>query len=161
MALLEVAVDGGGHHATHAENGVEGVGAHAQMGDGAQEFQGAALFLQGILTGARAQHLDGGGVDLYAVALAGHQSTLHLQRGAQGHIGGDIAQRLFVQHDLQVLQGGAVVHLQERHVLGVTAGTDPAADGHGLTDVGGIVVQIDNVHVFHMLSLLFGCFSTK
>ena len=150
VALLEIAVDGGGHHAAHAENGVKGVGAHTQMGDGAQKLQRATLLLQGVLTGAGAQHGDGGGVDLHAVALAGHQGALHLQAGAQRHKGAHVGDNLLVQHDLQVLEAGAVVHLQERHVLGVAAGAHPAADGDLLTDIGRVVIQFYDVHVFHI-----------
>ena len=126
------------------------------MGDGAQELQRATLLLQGILAGAGAQHLDGGGVDLHAVALAGDQGALHLEGGAQRHIGAHVTQSLLVQHDLQVLEGGAVVELDKGDGFAVAAGTHPTADGHVLTDVGGVVVQGYDVDVFHMLSLLFG-----
>ena len=55
---LEELVDGGGRHAADPEGGGEQVGAGPQMLDGPQELHAVALFLQGIVRGGLALHLD-------------------------------------------------------------------------------------------------------
>ena len=53
--LVEVAVHSLRRDGTHAEHGVEGVGAQPQMRDAAQKFQRRALFLDGIFGRAFAE----------------------------------------------------------------------------------------------------------
>jgi hypothetical protein len=70
-ALLQEAVDGVGQQAPDPENGHEGVGARPQMGDGAQELEGVAFFLQRVIERGEADRFDGRGFQLEGLAGGG------------------------------------------------------------------------------------------
>ena len=67
--LVEVAVHGLRRDGTHAEHGVEGVGAKPQVRDAAQEFQRGALLLDGIFGRAFAEEHDFLRVELMPFSL--------------------------------------------------------------------------------------------
>ncbi len=84
-------MDGEGQRGAYAQHGSEGVGAGAQMGYLAQEFERMSLLLQRI--GGRiggAEHFERLGLHLAALAasLRLHQKAFHMD----GRAGGDRAQ---------------------------------------------------------------------
>ena len=156
--LLEELVDGISRGAAHTERRRKGVGAGTQMGHGAQKFHAVALFLQGIIGGAYVQQLHAVGVDLQRLLGAGGQyHTAHnLHAGAHAGLGHVLVvfQLGSLEHDLQVLEAGAVAQLNEADVLGIPHGLGPAAHGHnGTVRRGGAEQRLD-VDAFHVFSPL-------
>ena len=158
--LLEELVDGVGSHAAHAESSVEGVGAGAQGGHGAQILHAHLLFLQGIfLCGAVAQDLHAVGVQLKGLlCLRGeHQPALDAQAAVQTGVDDLIVvgQLAGFQHHLQGLEAAAVRQGDEADVLGVADVLCPAADGDLGAVGGGVFEQRNDLGAFHRLVLLF------
>ena len=152
--LLEELVDGVSGHAADAEGGVEGVGAGAQGGHGAQILHAHLLFLQGVLVGgAVAQDLHALGVQLKGLlCLRGeHQLALDAQAAVQTGVDNFIVvcQLTGFQHDLQGLEAAAVRQGDEADVLGVADVLCPAADGHHRAVGGGVLVQRNDLSTFH------------
>ena len=151
--LLEELVDGVGDEAAHPEHGLKGVGAGTQMGHGAQEFQGVALFLQGIVGGGGALHGDLGCLELEGLLGVGglHQGALDDESGAHIELG----------DGLEVLHGVVVDHLEGVKIRAVgednkaegLAGADaahPAAHGDFLAGVvGGVPEQVPDSDEIH------------
>ena len=152
--LLEELVDGVGSHAAHAECGVEGVGAGAQGGHGAQILHAHLLFLQRILVGgAVAQDLAGISVQLKGLLClrsqhdAAHDAQAAVQAGVDDLI--VVCQLAGFQHDLQSLEAAAVGQGDEADVLGVADVLCPAAYGDDRTIGGGVLVQRNDLSAFH------------
>ncbi len=136
-----------------AEHRVEGVRPGTQVGDGAQVFEGVALFLQGIVGGAQAHHFDLGGLELKGLLHAGggHQITLGPDGAAQRHLQrvGEVRRLAVLQHDLQVFEVGAVVQLDKAERLAVAHGAHPAGNGNVGQGLGGrLMKQLANARVF-------------
>ena len=129
---LEELVDGVGCYAADPEGSGEQVGAGPQMLDGPQELHAVALFLQGIVGGGLALHLDGDGLDLERLLGLGrqHDGALHDEGGAdilRGNL--LIILQLVGGHDhLQIPEAGAVVQLDKAEGLEVADRAGPAAD---------------------------------
>ena len=151
-------MDGHGSQAAHTEYGLEGIGAGAQMGDGAQKLHGMALGLQGVIAGGGAFHFNGSGLDLKGLLAVGGQlqSALHDQGGADIDFGDflEIGQGIVVHH----LNGGeisTVIQDDETKLLGGAAIAHPAADGDSLVGIfGGVFKQLAYRNQFHNLYLL-------
>ena len=115
-----------------------------------------ALLLKRVVRGAVAEEFDLGRVDLHAAFLVDggrHDGAGHAKRDAKAQ---ELRQCIallefvLVDDDLDVLEGGAVIELRERHGLGVARCTDPAADGDLLADELGVGHYILDVDVFHV-----------
>ena len=113
--FVEKFVQSEGRFGTDSEHSVEGVGARTEMGNGAQEFKGVALVLQGIIGGGGALHLD-----LLRLQLKGLFGFGRQHKRSGGHKGGTqilpgdllVIRKLFgLQNDLEILKIGAVVQL--------------------------------------------------
>ena len=155
--LLEELVDGVSRHAADAEGGVEGVGAGAQGGHGAQILHAHLLFLQRVFVGgAVAQDLDGIGVQLKGLlGLRGQHDAAHdAQAAVEAGVDDGIVvfQLAGFQHDLQGLEAAAVRQGDEADVLGVADVLCPAADGHDGAVGGGVLVQRNDLSAFHGIS---------
>ena len=131
-AALEELVHGVGRDGADAERRGEEVRPRAQMLDRAQELHAVALFLQGIVGGGLALHLDGDGLDLERLLGLGrqHDGALHDEGGAdilRGNL--LIILQLVGGHDhLQIPEAGAVVQLDKAEGLEVADRAGPAAD---------------------------------
>ena len=160
--LLEEAVDGVGRHAAHPERRVEGVGAGAQGGHGAQVLHAHLLLLQGVvLRGAGAQDLDAVGVQLKGLLGLGGQDQAagHPHAGVQAGVGhllvvGELGR---LKDHLQGLEAAAVRQGDEADVLAVADVLGPAADGQlGPVGRGGAVEGCD-LGAFHNVLPPFKC----
>ena len=152
--LLEELVDGVGSGAAHAESGVEGVGAGAQGGHGAQIFHAHLLFLQRILVRrAVAQDLHTVGIQLKGLLCLRGEHQLALDAQAAVQTGVDhlivVCQLACFQHDLQGLEAAAVRQGDEADVLGVADVLCPAADGDLGAVGGGVFEQRNDLSAFH------------
>ena len=91
-----------------------------------------AFLLQRVRFGVGlAQHRDFGGLNFHRLALAlrGHQRAREWPRRRRGHILQVFLGKLLgIGHDLNVVDGGAVVDGDELHVLVAAAGANPAFD---------------------------------
>ena len=150
-------MDGVGSHAAHAECGVEGVGAGAQGGHGAQILHTHLLFLQGVLVcGAVAQDLHAVGVQLKGLLClrgqddAAHDAQAAVQAGVDDLL--VVCQLACLQHDLQGLEAAAVRQGDEADVLGITDVLGPAAHGDHRAVGGSVLVQRDDLSTFHLFS---------
>ena len=124
-------MDGEGQGAAHPKDGAEGVGARAQVGDAAQEFEAVAFLLQRVVAVGLAEHLDRAGLQL-PVLLAprrGDQVAGYRQAGA-GAESGDALEvvQLRAGHHLQRGEAAAVVELDEDNVLAATHRPRPPLD---------------------------------
>ena len=130
VAFLEKTVDGVGQQAAHPEDGHEGIGARPQVGDGAQELEGVALFLQRVIQAGQADHFDRVGFQFEG--LPGRRRRHQLARDFQSRTErefidfAEIGQVVAID-DLQVLETGAVVQFDESEILRFALGADPAA----------------------------------
>ena len=84
---MHEAVDGLGRHRAHPEAALEQVGPGPEVSNGAQVFQGVALFLQRIVAGALAHHREGCGLELKGLFhfRGQDQFALGLDGGAHPH----------------------------------------------------------------------------
>ena len=152
--LLKELVDRISGDAAHPECSVEGVGAGAQGGHGAQILHAHLLFLQGVLVGgAVAQDLHALGVQLKRLlCLRGeHQPALDAQAAVQTGVDDLIVvgQLAGFQHHLQGLEAAAVRQGDEADVLGVADVLGPAADGDLGAVGGGVFEQRNDLGTFH------------
>ena len=135
---------------------VEGVGAQTDVRHGPQELERVALLLQRVVRRAVAEEFDLGRVDLHAAFLVDgrrHDRAGDAERHAESQEFGQflaLGEFGFIDDDLDVFEGGAVVQLRERHGFGVSRCTDPAADGDLLADELGVGHYILDVDVFHV-----------
>ena len=151
--LLKELMDGIRRHAADAESGVEGVGAGAQGGHGAQILHAHLLFLQRVLVGgAVAQNFHAVGVQLEGLLClrgqhdAAHDAQAAVQAGVDDLI--VVCQLAGFQHDLQGLEAAARQG-DEADVLGVADVLCPAAYGDYRTVGGGVLVQRNDLSAFH------------
>ena len=154
--LLEKLVDGVSCGAAHAECRVEGVGAGAQGGHGAQILHAHLLFLQGILVGgAVAQNFHAVGIQLKGLLCLRGEHQLALDAQAAVQTGVDdlivVGQLAGFQHHLQGLEAAAVRQGDEADVLGVSDVLCPAADGDLGAVGGGVLEQRNDLGAFHSL----------
>ena len=152
--LLKELMDGIRRHAADAESSVEGVGAGAQGGHGAQILHAHLLFLQRVLVGgAVAQNFHAVGVQLEGLlCLRGQHDAAHdpqaaVQAGVDDLI--VVCQLAGFQHDLQGLEAAAVRQGDEADVLGVADVLCPAADGDLGAVGGGVFEQRNDLSAFH------------
>ena len=133
--VLEEAVDGVGRHTAHPECRGEEVGAGPQMGDGTQILHAVALLLEGILGGGGALHLDGRGLYLQGLLGSGGEDHRAGDHEGRAHVLlGDLLEVLHhavLKDNLEVLEAGAVVKLNEAEGLHIPDGPGPAADRDG------------------------------
>ena len=143
--LMEELVQGKRRLAAHAERRVEGVGAGAQVGHGAQVIHAHFLFLQRIITAAGAKHRDLVGVDLKGLLGArGHdQRAGDLKARVQAALGdlGIVGQFIRLENDLHGLTAAAVCQRDKTDLFRIAHGFCPAADSDLGTVCGGGLVQ--------------------
>ena len=141
---MEELVQGKSSLAAHTERRVEGVGAGAQMGHGAQVVHAHLLFLQRVLGAAGAQHGDGVGVDLKGLLGVGgqHQGAGDLKAGVQAALGdlGIVGQFVSLENNLDGLIAAAVGQRDKADIFRIAHSLGPAADGDlGAVCRGGLV----------------------
>ena len=153
-ALLEELVDGERNQAADTENGLEGVGARAQMRDGAQILHGVALGLDGKVRRGRAFDIDLLCLKLKRLLGVGRQDerTGHDHGGADVQLGdlGEI-RKLGAVDDLHLREKRAVGQVDEAEVLAGAQIAHPAADLDLLTGVGVRILEkrTDGNKLFH------------
>ena len=135
FALAEELMDGLGTGIAYTHDRAQGVGAGAQVGDGAEEFEGVALLLQGVVFGGTAKDFDFRSLHLNALALCRGFDELALDSdgGSSVHSGDGfgVAGDSGVDDDLNALEAGAVVDFNEGEFLLLAFGAHPAFDGDG------------------------------
>ena len=140
LFLIEL-VDGVGEPAADAEDSAEEVRARPQVGDLAEELHRVALFLERVGGVGLADHGEAGGDNLpfLAGALGLNELAAHLEGGAGVGLGDvRVVGQGGVGDDLDALEAGAVVELDEGEGLGVAAGADPALEQNGVHRGGGV-----------------------
>ncbi len=131
-SLHEERVDRVRRQGPHAEGRHEGVGARAQVGHGAQVFEGVALLLHRIVRCRIAFQLDA--LHLHLKGLLGigceHDRAGRNDRRADAQLRdpGEILQLRRV-HQLQGLETGTVTEHDETYRLRIAIAADPAAHG--------------------------------
>ena len=126
-------MDGETERAAYPGHSAQGIGARAEVADGAKKFEAVALFLQRIGLGiGPADHLDRLGPNFHGLALGGrgHEFAADPQRAAGGQpfdlvlvVGqGRVGEHLYAG------QAGAVTDLKKGQATGIAAGAQPAAD---------------------------------
>ena len=139
-AVVEEFMHGESEGVAYAEHSPEGVGARAEVGLFAQELEGVPFLLQRVGGGVGcAVDLKLGGLHLDALSFSarGHELSLHVDARSGGHR----LELLFgsggkVEHDLEVLDRGAVVERHELHVFVAAARADPSLHVDFLADKG-------------------------
>ena len=137
--FLEELVDGVGESAAHAEDGAEKIGARAEVGDFAEEFEGVAFFLERVGRIGFTENFEFLGDDFpfLALTLGGHEFAVDGDRGAGAGAGhGGVVGQGGVDDDLDAFQAGAIVQLDEGKGFGVAAGADPALEKDGVEGLG-------------------------
>ena len=143
-----------GRHAAHPEGRREQIRAGPQVLDRAQILGGVALFLQRVVRRGRALHRDLGGLELKGLGRVGREHQLAAGDKGRAHVLADhlivIGKALPGEHDLQALEGAAVVELQEAEILHIPDGAAPAAHGDGLPGKrGGVGPKLTDLGSFH------------
>ncbi len=109
----------------------EGVGARAQMRNGAQEFQRVAFLLKRIIRSGWSLHPDFGSVDLKGLFCLWrqHQISGHRKRGTHVLPGDlpEIFHLVLLKDDLDALKTASVVQVDESQRLGITYAAHPSA----------------------------------
>ena len=128
------------------------------MGLGAQKFQRLTLLLHGVIGGRGALYLNGLCLQLEGLlGLGGQHQLTGDDEGSTNVLLGNILiilQLVRLDDDLQILEGRAVVQLDEAEGIGGADGAAPAADGDGLTaELCGVIVQLLNFNTFHSIFL--------
>ena len=134
VALLEKLVDRIRQAAAHPEHAAEQVGAWTQVGNGPQKLRGVAFLLQRIGLVGMAVHRDLRclHLPLLSPALRLDQLPLYPHRGAgvqRLDVGGVIVE-IGVGDDLQALETGAVIQLDEGETLAVAPRPHPTLHQH-------------------------------
>ena len=133
--FLEKLVDGVSESAAYAEDGTEKIGAGAEVGDFAEKFEGVAFFLEWVSGIRFTEDFEFLGDDFpfLALTLRGDEFAADGDRcaGAGAGHGGVVGQG-GVDDDLDALEAGAVVELDEGKGFGVAAGADPALEKDGV-----------------------------
>ena len=142
--LMEELVQGERRLAAHAERSVEGVGAGAQVGHGAQVVHAHLLFLQRIVAAAGAEHGDFIRIDLKGLLGArGHNNAAgDLKARVQTALGdlGIVSQFVSLENNLDGLIAAAVGQRDKADIFRIAHSLGPAADGDlGAVCRGGLV----------------------
>ena len=132
-ALMHEAMDRLRSDGADAECALEQVRARTQMLDGAQVFDGVALLLQRIIRSAGAQNFYGFGLQLKGLLCIGrdHQFALCTDGSAHADRVHDLliaGNALFLCHDLQIAEEGAVIQFNKGKGFAFARGAHPAAD---------------------------------
>ena len=128
--LIEELVDGEGHGVTDAEDGPEGVGPEAHMGNASEELKGGVLLLERETHRvAFSKHFNCLCLDLHGLAasLGLYKVSLY----GKGRSGGDSLYEFFVEefrvcYYLDVIDGGTVVEGDEFYLFVSSLGPDPS-----------------------------------
>ena len=140
--VVEILVDGDGHVVADAHDGTKGIGTQAQVCALAHDLEGLSLLLHGIVGGAKSKD-----VDVLTLHFAGLTSALALDKNTaccDAGTGGDVAKGCAVHwavggyHQLDVVDGGAVVEGDEVHRLAGAMGANPSFDKNLVAKVGGL-----------------------
>ena len=142
--LMEELVQGERRLAAHAERSVEGVGAGAQVGHGAQVVHAHLLFLQRIVAAAGAEHGDFIRIDFKGLLGArGHNNAAgDLKARVQTALGdlGIVGELVGLKNDLDGLIAAAVGQRDKADIFRIAHSLGPAADGDlGAVCRGGLV----------------------
>ena len=142
--LMEELVQGERRLAAHTERSVEGVGAGAQVGHGAQVVHAHLLFLQRIVAAAGAEHGDFIRIDLKGLLGArGHNNAAgDLKARVQTALGdlGIVGELVGLKNDLDGLIAAAVGQRDKADIFRIAHSLGPAADGDlGAVCRGGLV----------------------
>ena len=143
------------HRRTHPEHGVECVGAHPERRYCAQIFKSMTLFLKRIFRRAGTEHCDFFGVYFNRICRNNrfYNRAFNFNRRAEFHIFGNVRDCRLVNYYLQVFKRGAVIQFQKCHIFRITRCADPAANSNRFAYQIGVVHNINNINVFHNLSL--------
>ena len=127
--FVEVAVDGHRHVVAYSEYGAERIGAKPHVSVLAHILERLSFLLHGVFGATSAKYLNGRSLKLHALSAshALHKFSVHAQTGA----GGDFSEHLVVKlvdvgHDLNVLDGRAVVEGDKIDRLASATCSDPA-----------------------------------
>ena len=159
--LVEVGMDGHSHVVTEAEHGTESVGARAQVCDGAQVFHTQSFLLQRVLFRVGcAVHQNAVGLNL--AGLSGAHTLDERSFAADTRTRGHGLQLLFaefskVRHNLDVLDGAAVIEGNETDVFVPATAANPAFDAYFLSIISALERIYDNcsVHCFDFKFLIW------
>ena len=128
---LEKFMDCHCNQAAHTEGCGEQVCSGTQICDFTQKFYGVAFFLQGIIGGGGAFHINLCCLYLEGLLCFGgfHQKTFYNQRRADILLGDFfiILQSFRFKNNLNIFEEGAVIQLDKAEILGDTHGANPAA----------------------------------
>ena len=153
VPLLEELMDGHGGQAPDTEHCLEGVGAGAKMGNGAQEFHAVPLGLQGIISGGGALYGDGLRLNLKGLLGLGgeHQLALHDQGSADVNFGNFLEIRKGIVIDnLDRIEVSTVIQDDKAKLLASPAVSYPTAYFNFLTGVFfGVAEQFSHGNQFH------------
>ena len=153
-ALGKEPMDALGRNRTHSKRRAKGIGAGAQVLDGAQKLHAVALFLQGIIGGGGALHGDLLRMDLKGLlGLGGQQQVAGNNKRRADILAGNliiIGQFIFLKHHLQIAEVAAVVQLDEAKGLAGAQGAHPAANSDRLRGVAlRLRKQCFDLYSFH------------
>ena len=118
--LMEILVDGDSHIVADAHYGSEGVGAQAQMSMLAHVFKALALLLHGEVVAAESIDFNLAALKFNALSgsLALHQFAVDVDACTSCNLLEQVGIKLcWVNHHLDVLDGGTVVEGDEIHRL--------------------------------------------
>ena len=156
--LVEELMQGISGLAAHTERSVKGVGAGAQVGQGAQVIHAHLVFLQRVIAAAGAQHRNGIGVDLKRLLSVGgqHQGAGHFKAGVQAGFCnlGIVFQLVRLENDLHGLIAAAVCQRDKTDLFRIAHGFCPAADSNFGTIRRGSLIERCNFNSFHVFPLL-------
>ena len=140
-ALIKKFVDRVGTDRANAEHRLKGVGAGAEVGNGAEKLQGMPFFLERVIWGGRAFQSDLRGVDFIGLLGLRREDNLAGNNDGRADV---VAGYVFIIGDfgglkdhLQVFEAAAVVQLDKTQGFGVPDGLDPAGDGDGFPRLMG------------------------
>ena len=155
--VVEVLVDRISHIVADAEDCTKGIGPRTEVSHLSQELKGVLLLLQGIRIGiCRTVDLDSISLYLYGLPLALTLDQLAIY--GETSTGGDLLEQLLIDltlvgNDLEVMHRGAIIHRNESDILTASLGTYPTFHIDLLTDVCGILDEVDYLYSFHKVFL--------
>ena len=156
--LVEELMQGISGLAAHTERSVKGVGAGAQVGQGAQVIHAHLVFLQRVIAAAGTQHRNGISVDLKRLLSVGgqHQGAGHFKAGVQAGFCnlGIVFQLVRLENDLHGLIAAAVCQRDKTDLFRIAHGFCPAADSNFAAIRRGSLIERCNFNSFHVFPLL-------
>ena len=142
IPFLEKLVHRVGEAAAHTKDRAEEIRTRPQVRDLAEELQRVAFFLErvGRISEAEHHHRLRDHLPFLTLALRGHELAADFHRGASVGVKdfGRVVRQLGVGDDLDALEAGTVIELDERKGFGVAAGADPALEEQGVVGSGGV-----------------------